>query len=153
MVFNVATTVSANVVKLPSYTVVIQMNMGSYSFELLTNYEFIAGSKEAALKVAADMLKELIPYVEVYYDFNKDGLSINIKNNKYFDSTEIRNFEIYDESQIDLVSNKSSLGFEIGLNCYSFVTEEKFYEHIEMNTNSSSIIKFEAVGYGIALLN
>lgn len=153
MVSNVATTVSANVVKLPSYTVVIQMNMGSYSFELLTNYEFIAGSKEAALKEAADMLKELIPYVEVYYDFNQDGLSINIKDNKYFDSTEIRNFEIYDESQIDLVSNKSSLGFEIGLNCYSFVTEEEFYEHIEMNTNSSSIIKFEAVGYGIALLN
>ncbi|WDV09300.1 hypothetical protein [Lysinibacillus irui] len=153
MALNVATTVSANVVKLPSYTVVIQMNMGSYSFELLTNYEFIAVSKEAALKVAADMLKELIPFVEVYYDLNLDGLKINIKDNKYFDCAEIRNFEIYDESQIDFVSNKSSISIGLGLNCYSFVTEEKFYEHIEMNTYSSSIIKFEAVGYGIALLN
>lgn len=148
---NVAATISANVVKLPSYTVVIQMNMGSYSFELLTNYEFIAGSKEATLKVAADMVKELIPYIEVYYDINQHGLSLTVKDNKYFDSAEIRNFEIYDESQIDYVNRSSSLG--INLDCYSFVTKDEFIEHLEMNIKPSYIIKFEAVGYGIALLN
>ncbi|MFY0521079.1 hypothetical protein ACOMCU_25125 [Lysinibacillus sp. UGB7] len=143
----VSTTTIENVVNLPSYTVVIQMNMDNYSFELLTNFEFMAGSKEAALKVAGPMLNDLIPFVEANYDSNQQELTIRIEDNKYFDSIEIRNFEIYDESQFDLVSTLSSA---TNLKCYSFVSREQFYEHL---TTQPYNLKFEAVGYGIALLN
>lgn len=146
----VSTTTVENVVNLPSYTVVIQMNMDNYSFELLTNYEFIAGSKEAALKVAGPMLNDLIPFVEAIYDSNQNEVTIKIEDNKYFDSVEIRNFEIYDESQSELVSAKSSLSPTSNLICYSIVSREKFYEHLAMQPYN---LKFEAVGYGIALLN
>lgn len=54
MDFNLDTTISIqtleNLVKLPIYTVAIQMNMANFNFELLTNYKFIASNKEAAIK-------------------------------------------------------------------------------------------------------
>lgn len=156
MVSNIAAAVFTktieNVVNLSSYTIVIHMNNDNYSFELLTNYEFIAGSKEAALKVAAPMLKELIPYVEVYYDSNQPRLSIQILENKYFDSVELRKFEIHEDSLNDLVINGGALSPAKVLSCYSFVTKEEFCDHLKMTFKSSNIIKFEAVGYGIALI-
>lgn len=160
MDFNLASTVSTqnieNLVKLPIYTVAIQMNMNNYSFEILTNYKFVATNKESALKIAASMLNKLIPFLKVYYNTNAQELTIQIKNNYYFNCVELRNFEIFDESQCNLVSSKSTLNPAVNLKCYSFVTKKQFYEHLESVHSISTHpdrLEFEAVGYGVALIN
>ncbi|WP_447403033.1 hypothetical protein ACE1MS_23520 (plasmid) [Lysinibacillus sp. fkY74-1] len=160
MDFNLDTTISIqtleNLVKLPIYTVAIQMNMANFNFELLTNYKFIASNKEAAIKKAASMLNKLIPFLKVYYDTNAKELAIQIKDNYYFNCVELWNFEIFDESQYNLVTNRTTTNHAITPNWYSFVTKEQFYEHLEIvhnNTMHPNKLVFEAVGYGIALIN
>lgn len=156
MDFNLDTKNLENLVQLPIYTVAIQMNMNNYSFEILTNYEFVASNKETALKIAASMLNKLIPFLKVYYDTNAKELAIRIKDNYYFNCVELRNFGIFDESQCNLVSNRTRFNPAINCNCYSFVTKEQFYEHLETvhnNKTHTHRIAFEALGYGIALIN
>lgn len=160
MDFNLDTTISIqtleNLVKLPIYTVAIQMNMANFNFELLTNYKFIASNKESAIKKAASMLNKLIPFLKVYYDTNAKELAIQIKDNYYFNCVELWNFEIFDESQYNLVTNRTTTNPAITPNWYSFVTKEQFYEHLEIvhnNTMHPNKLVFEAVGYGIALIN
>jgi len=142
-----------SIASFPSYTVVIQMNKGNYGFELLTNYDFIAWSKEAALRIAGTLLNELISFIEVTYDFNQKELDIQIKDNKYFDTVSLRNFEIYDETQVDVssvnVTNCCSIAV-VNPNCYSLVSKEQFYEHLETSQISHNL-KFEAFSYGITL--
>ncbi len=144
-----------SIVSFPSYTVVIQMNKGNYGFELLTNYEFIAWSKEAALRLAGALLNDLIPFIEVSYDFNQKELAIQIKDNKYFDTVSLRNFEIYDETQVDVLVNASNChsAADVNLNCYSSVSKEEFYKYLETSHTNNEILKFEAFSYGITLIN
>lgn len=157
---NVAATVYKNienVVNLPSYTVVIQMNKDNYSFELLTNYVFIAGSKEAALKMAGSLVTKLIPYVEVGYDIKHQKMTVHIEDNKYFDYVTFRNFEIYDEAQVELYSSLNS-GIQtnvVNQSCYLYVSEKAFHEHLHKNYNKTvqNSLKFEALGYGITVLD
>ncbi|PJO43392.1 hypothetical protein [Lysinibacillus xylanilyticus] len=143
-----------SIVSFPSYTVVIQMNKGNYGFELLTNYDFIAWSKEAALRIAGTLLNELISFIEVSYDFNRKELDIQIKDNKYFDTVSLRNFEIYDDSPVDITNCYSTAN--VNPNCYSSVSKEQFYEYLETSHKNNEIshnLKFEAFSYGITLIN
>ncbi|MBQ8997255.1 MAG: hypothetical protein IJ086_01020 [Clostridium sp.] len=114
-----------------NYIISFVYNEGDLTFELKTNYEFKAINKIYAEEKAKKIESKLEKYLKLFYDKESKIIRAIIERNNYFSEITLNNY---------LYKGKK-------------VSEEEFHmliDNIYKNYfNKNSILKFEAISYGI----